>query len=451
MYKIFVKGNYFFVIDPSGGKYSCHKGKATIYNDETDPTKYDIDIPGKRYFEGISFSEIVNFNDVAFASQDIFEDWYTKNTGFPLMGQSSVLNSFEGDVEAGGTWVGTIEFQASYPTLMISCFTSQSGTLMLELSSNGVDSLPVRNFEVIEQINEPHRFGTTRSWFRLSFHNTSGSTATVSIESILGDQNALISPLDSVINQDADATVVRSMDFNLMVAQNLYQNNSVTVKDGLNFAISTATTPQDLWTAGGTYKGFVTAIEACEIVVSANDIGTVVISRLETANSTDYTFVSVAINGAGTYSVPGSTWRSNFAVFIKSGAIGFNLGPIQLRQAVTTTNVFWTIPFNNSIGYSQTFCAAYTVPKGAVAHINNINGNMRGSQMGSLDGMWYYHKSTESPRYRFPFELQFGSQYIDPVDNIIRIDEQTDLMPRIIRSSTNNLEAKFSYRVILVK
>jgi hypothetical protein len=76
---------------------------------------------------------------------------------------------------------------------------------------------------------------------------------------------------------------------------------------------------------------------------------------------------------------------------------------------------------------------------------------MRGITSGSLDGFFYYKPFGESPRLRFPFELQYGTLYFDDVDYLVKIPERVDLMPRIITSSANNLVAKISYRFIKVK
>jgi hypothetical protein len=75
---------------------------------------------------------------------------------------------------------------------------------------------------------------------------------------------------------------------------------------------------------------------------------------------------------------------------------------------------------------------------------------MRGSATGSMDGFIWYRGYGESPRYRFPFELQFGTLYFDDVDYLIKIPAQVDIIPRIVTTSANNLTAKFSYRILKV-
>jgi len=75
---------------------------------------------------------------------------------------------------------------------------------------------------------------------------------------------------------------------------------------------------------------------------------------------------------------------------------------------------------------------------------------MRGSTSGSLDGVFWYRAYNESPRYRFPFELTYGALYFDDIDYLIKVPPRTDMCPRIIYSSANNLAVKVSYRLIKV-
>jgi hypothetical protein len=233
-----------------------------------------------------------------------------------------------------------------------------------------------------------------------------------------------------------------------MVAESLYQNRQNTIKDGINFDIDTASTPEDITNEGGVYAGFPTgAVESGQIVVSGADTGTVYYSYLESPTSTDYVFGSKAIAGAGTYALGHNVYRSNFAYFVSSNPAVFNVGTITMQNTPTVANIFWQI----GIGFSQTYCAAYTVPFGSSIYLDRITGNVRGSATGSMDGYFWYRALGESPRLRFPFELQFGTLYFDDVDYLIRIPQQVDIIPRIITTSANNLTAKLSYRLIKVK
>lgn len=358
-------------------------------------------------------------------------------------------NSSSATLNAGATYTGTAVSVEKYGSVVIAVKTDQNGTLYADFSSDGTNwdsSLP---YAVVADSNDVHRLTVTRKYFRVRFTNTSASNQTYfRLQCMAGVQPPLTSPLNSVLQNDADAVVVRNTDFNLLVAQSLYQDTQNTIKDGLNADIDTGSVPEDIWQAGGTYTGFPTgAVEAGEIVVAGADTGTVYYSYLASSTSTDYVFGSKAIAGAGTYALGHNIWRCNFAYFVAASATAFNVGLISIRNTVTTANVFCTI----EIGYSQSYCSAYTVPYNSAVYIDRIQGSVRGSTSASLDGFFWYRTVNESPRLRFPFVLQFGSLYFDDVDYLIRIPSQTDIIPRINACSANNIEASISYRLLKVK
>jgi len=350
---------------------------------------------------------------------------------------------------AGETYTGTGVNVSSYSSVVVAVLTDMDGTLYMEFSPDGTNWDSSLSYSVAAGSNDVHRLTVTRSYFRARFTNTSAASQTYfRLQTIVGFQPALTSALNSVLQNDADAMVVRTTDFNLLVAQSLYQGTQNTIKDGINNDIDTASVPEDIWQAGGTYTGFPTGtVEAGEIVVAGADTGTVYYSYLASSTSTDYVFGSKAISGAGTYALGHNIWRCNFAYFVASSATAFNVGLISIRITVTKANVFCTI----AIGYSQSYCSAYTVPYNSAVYIDRIQGSIRGSTSASLDGFFWYRPINESPRLRFPFVLQFGSLYFDDVDYLIRIPSQTDIIPRINACSANNIEASISYRLLKIK
>ncbi len=366
-----------------------------------------------------------------------------------LQGSALTGNSSSAALNNGATFTGTAADVSGYGSITCAVFTDQAGTLYMEFSTDGTNwdsSLP---FTVVASTNDVHRLSVTRKYFRARFTNNSGSNQTYfRLQTLAGSQPIITSALNSVAQSDADAILVRPLDFNLMVAEGLYQNRQNTIKDGLNLDIDSASVPEDITNEGGVYAGFPTGSpEAGEIVVAGADTGTVYYSYMASSADTDYTFASKAITGAGTYALGHNIWRCNFAYFVSSSPTAFNAGDITIRNTPTTTNVFCVI----AAGYSQTFCAAYTVPANSDVYIDRITGNLRGSTSGSLDGYFWYRPSGESPRLRFPFELQYGSLYFDDVDYLIKIPAGVDFIPRITASSANNLVAKISYRLIKVK
>jgi hypothetical protein len=358
-------------------------------------------------------------------------------------------NSSSDTLAAGATFTGLPTNVYGYPSVVVSVKTDQDGTLYIEFSPDAENWDSSLSFAVTAGTREVHRLTVTSQWCRVRFTNTSASPQTYfRMQTLFGSYQSLTSALNSVIQQDADTLVVRPLDFNLMVAQSQYQNHQNTIKDGFNTDISTATVPEDMWSAGGTYTGFPTgAVQAGEMVVAGADTGTVYYTYLASDTSTDYVSGSKAITGAGTYALGHNIWRCNFAYFVSTNTAVFNVGLITIRNTVTTANVFVQIP----IGYSQSYTSAYTVPYGSAVFLDRVTGTVRGTATATQEGYFWYRPYGESPRLRFPFTLQQSSLYFDDVDYLIRIPERVDIIPRIQTCSANNVSSQISFRIVKVK
>lgn len=367
---------------------------------------------------------------------------------FPGRGVVSSLNSSSTPLNAGNAFVGGIEDVSAFPSVVVACRTDQDGELSVEFSVDGVNWDSSLNYDVTANVNEVHRITVTRRYLRLRFNNNSLSNQTFfRLQTLLGSYQSLTSALNSTIQQDADTLVVRPLDFNLMVGEGLYQNNSITIKDGLNADIDTGSVPEDIWSDGGIYTGFPSAPAAAEVVsADAGDTGTLFYFYLATADDLDYSFGSVTLNGTTPVSLGHNIFRCNFAYY-ESGGTNANIGDITIRFTATPSTVFVSVPAN----YGQSYCAAYSVPKGSSVYIDRITASVRGATSGSVDGVFYYKSFTGSPRYRFPFEMSFGSFYFDDMDYNVKIPQQVDIIPRIVFSSANNLSVKASYRILKVK
>ncbi len=352
-------------------------------------------------------------------------------------------------LNASATFTGTSTDLLNYGDVTIACLTDQDGVLYAEFSNDGTNWDSSLSYSVKANVNEPHRLTRTRRYFRARFTNTSTNNQSfLRLQCIAGQMNLTTSRLNSEVQTDADTVVVRPMDFNLMVTNNLYQNHLVTIKDGINATINTGTVPEDVTNEGGVYAGFPATAAAAEIVVSGGDTGTVWYSYLASDTDTEYTFASKAITGIGTYSLGHNIWRCNYAYYVANSGTSPNVGAITIRQSAPNTSVVFCV-IDANIG--QSFCAAYTVPYQNSIYLDRISGGVRGSTSGSLEGYFYYKPYNQSAYFRFPFELQFGSLYFDDIDYLIKIPERTDLIPRITASSVNGLSAKVSYRFVKVK
>lgn len=354
-------------------------------------------------------------------------------------------------LNAAATFPGTSVDVSGFASVVVSCKTDQDGTLYAEFSPDGTNwdsSLP---FAVLAGQNEIHRLTVTRKYFRARFTNTSASNQTyLRLQCLAGDQTNLNSPLNGIVQRDADAIVTRQIDFNSMVANGLYEGHTANIKDAFKTDIDSGSNLTDDLSneliAGGAYTGFPISPVAAEIVVSGADTGTVYYSYMATNTDTDYTFGSKAVAGAGTYALGHNIWRCNFAYFVKNSDTLLNAGNITVRS-VGAANVFCQIP----TGCGQSFCGAFTVPYNSSVLIDRISGTMRGSATGVLEGFFWVRPFGESPRYRFPFELQFGVLFFDDIDYLIRLPARTDLIPRVTYSSANNQSCRFNYRLIRIK
>ncbi len=367
----------------------------------------------------------------------------------------STLNSTSTPLAAGDTFTGPAENIVAYPGMTVAVYTDQECSFWVEFSVDGINWDSAIPYKVFANKNDVHKITRTREYFRFKIQNISTVNQTfLRVQIILGDPQQLTSGLGSQIQADADSIVVRPIDFNLAIASGLYENRQPIFKDGINFDIDAASAAEDIWgglaTSGGTYPGFpTTAPEELQVLSSnASDTGTIYFAYLPTSDSTDYLFGSAVLNGTTPVNTGITAYRVNFAYYETTDPVAFNLGNLTIRWRTTTSVVFIEIP----IGYSQSFCAAFTVPKGNTAYISKITGSIRGgTATAACDGFIWYRSFGKSPRLRSAFTLNQGSQYQDTVDNLFAIPEKVDFIPRIILGTVNNTVAQVSYRLILVK
>ena len=432
-------------------------GSSTLAEQQSQTTKLaSLDTNIGAQSDAVASTDTGTFSIIAFIKRGL-QNWTSLlssisniyNNLLKLLAVVDTNNSTSVALGIGATFTGTASQIDGRNTITVSCYTDQIGTLTVSFSVDGTNWDSNLSFSIASNTNETHRFTVTKEYYRVSLANTSGIAQTyLRLQTIKGNHPALTSSLNSTIQSDADTTLVRPLDFNLMVAEGLYQNRALTIKDGINADIDTGSTPEDVINQGGVYAGFPTgAVEAGEIVVAGADTGTVWYSYLASSTDTDYVFASKAITGAGTYSLGHNIWRCNFAYFVSSSPTAFNVGAITIRNTVTTTNIFVVI----DIGFSQSFCSAYTVPFGSSVYIDRFTAGLKGSISGSLDGYFWYRANGESPRLRFPFEVQNGTLYFDDMNYTVKIPSQVDFIPRVVTSSANNLGIKVSYRLLKVK
>lgn len=163
---------------------------------------------------------------------------------YGLSGSNSVStdNSHSTLITNGGNFTGEWEDVVSFDSLTVSVSTDQDGYYEIQFSPDGVnqDSTLTRYYRT-SQFNVPHRFTITRRYFRVVFHNNSGSDQTYfRLQVMLGDKADLNIPCDSSMSQDYDAVSVRPTDFTIESALGRRQGISTWSKFGYNSDVDTA-------------------------------------------------------------------------------------------------------------------------------------------------------------------------------------------------------------------
>ena len=175
-------------------------------------------------------------------------------------GGISTSNASSTLLTAASVYTGTWEDVSNYESVTIAVKTYQNGTYSVQFSPDGTnqDSTLTRYYRTT-QIEPPHRFTIAREFMRVVFTNTSASDQTYfRLQVMLGDKAALNVPLDAIISQDYDATVVRPTDFKYEVALGRRQGSTTWNKFGYNDDVDSAGA-EIVAAFGGTFTPLYTA------------------------------------------------------------------------------------------------------------------------------------------------------------------------------------------------
>jgi hypothetical protein len=232
----------------------------------------------------------------------------------------SVDNSSTTTLAANATFTGIAEIVSSFPSLVVSCLSSSSGTLYVDFSADASNWDSTLSFLVAASTNEVHRISVTRKYARVRFTNGVTAQTFFRLQTTYGNQTQLNSALNSSVQQDADGSVTRPTNFNYEVALSLRQGNTTWNKFGYNGDIDVGT--ETIWSAGGTFTRLTASSTLSIVSTSASDA----------AGGTGTTFVIVYGIGDG--------WISLTEVVAMNGI-----------TPVITTNRFWGV---NRIAVYQT-------------------------------------------------------------------------------------------------
>ena len=118
-----------------------------------------------------------------------------------IYGTVSTDNSHSTLITNGSNFTGTWEDVTQYESLIVAVKTDQNGYFEIQFSPDGTnqDSTLTRYYRTT-QIEAPHRFTITRSFFRVVFYNNSGADQTYfRLQTSIGLKGDLNAPLDSVL------------------------------------------------------------------------------------------------------------------------------------------------------------------------------------------------------------------------------------------------------------
>ena len=231
----------------------------------------------------------------------------------------STGNSTTEPLSAGATFTGTAELN-DYPDVMVSCQTDEGGTLFFDFSVDGTNwgSFPVGGFELTSNIHEFHTAVKGPRYFRVRLINGGTDQTTLRLKTFYGvfagKPNA---PLGQSINDDSDATVVKSLQIGKQ-PDDSYANAKVT-----GSAFSTATPPND----GVTFDSGVLdnrGFQQVQTNILADQDGVLTFTFYEDAAGTDavrtLSLPYIASNGYQQYSAPTFSKYVRYQFLNNSGA-----------------------------------------------------------------------------------------------------------------------------------
>lgn len=251
-------------------------------------------------------------------------------------GTWSVNNSSNVALSNGATFAGAWEDVSKYDSIIVAAKTDANGKYIVKFSPDGVneDSTLTRYYRT-NQIEAPHRFTVTRRYVKVSFENTHSANQTYfRLQTLYGTKGILNAPLDSVLSQDYDATVVRPSDYHYEVALGRRQGANTWNKWGYNNDIDTGSS-ETVWSVGGRFIPMTVANTLNINSTVGNDVSgntgafSVVIYGID-QNRLNQTEV-ISLNGTSNVTTTGLWLGVNRIAIYLVGTANSNIGTITAR------------------------------------------------------------------------------------------------------------------------
>jgi hypothetical protein len=181
-------------------------------------------------------------------------------SGGEIEGNSSTVALGAGEVFTG-EWADV----SLHDSITVAVKTDQDGSFQVQYSPDGanIDS-PLTRYYRTSQIEAPHRFTNARRYVRVVYTNGSTAQTYMRLQTMVGPKTPLNAPMDGVVAQDFDATIVRPSEFYDEVTLGRRQGYSQWDKWGYNSDIDTAASEM-IWSEGGNMT-FLTTAETLDVV-----------------------------------------------------------------------------------------------------------------------------------------------------------------------------------------
>jgi hypothetical protein len=365
----------------------------------------------------------------------------------------SVSNNHYSSLTSGEEWSGRYEECSRYASVVLAVKTDQAGTLYIDFSPDSSNTDSTLSFSVSANTNEVHRITVTRRYFRVRFLNSGSNQTFFRLQTLVGQNQALTSNLNSTIQADADATIVRPSSFELDTAIGRVSGQTAFNKFGRNESVGTTIEPVS---TGGVYPT-PTALTSLEIVSSSsNDTSAGTGARTVTiiGIGTNYAEVSetVTMNGITAVALANQYYRVYRAYVATSGTYasstaGSHAGTLTIR--VSGAGATWaSIGLIDGLGRGQTQIASYTVPASKKLYILSLDFSIENGKAISL----YLFQRTNIDTVSAPFAplrvlreytLSTGTNRIQ-LDYPLIINEKTDVgFMAETSSGTGSLSVQF--------
>jgi hypothetical protein len=364
----------------------------------------------------------------------------------------SLANSTSVALAASASFTGNYENALGFTSIVVSCISNVEGILYVDFSPDGTNTDSTLAYDVSASLNEVHRLIISKKFFRIRYTNGDSPQTTFRLQTILGNHSPVSSPLNTVIQQDADALVTRTITEEVSIVEGKHSGYSIVNKFGLNSDIDTATVPEDVWEGGGVYTGWATAAQTVE-VFSSSAADTAAGTGARTVHliglDANYNVISetITLNGVTGVNTTGTFIRVHTALVQSAGSGGVNAGEITFRQTTTTANKFLTM----LEGRNQTNCSAYTIPAGYTGYMRTLHAAAAPSNSAAVQGNIWTRTFGQVFRSRRPFFCSDSYRLSDTIYGGLVFSEKSDIIIRIISCTANNVAVNAGYDLIWVK